>query len=418
MSTTAAEKPTLGVPQRPFARAAGGVVGGVCQGLAIRFGVRERTVRIVFCLVALVGGVGLFCYVALWLAVPRAGEDRAIAARLVRHRGVRQSALAGIGAVLVVLVAARAIGFGRPSTFAWMLGLSVAGFAGVWKGASPEERARLDGLFNATPVLGAASTSRSSVLVRLGAGVALIVVGLDVLSRVGGIWGAAVPALVGALVVIGGVLVLGAPWWLKTVRDLANERNERVRAEERATMATHLHDSVLQTLTLIERVAHDPSAVRRIARGQERELRQWLFDPGAADGRSRASFAAAARTIEADIDRDYGVRVETVVVGDCQMDEDLEALVAAGREATLNAAKWSGADAVSLFAEVEPDAVTLCVRDTGRGFDPDAIAPDRQGIARSIVGRMAHHGGSARLRSAPGRGTEVELRLPRRSVAH
>ena len=176
-------------------------------------------------------------------------------------------------------------------------------------------------------------------------------------------------------------------------------------------MATHLHDSVLQTLALIQLRAEDPRAVAGLARRQERELRSWLFG-----GRVHAegdSFNAAIERISEEVEELHLVAVDTVVVGDCDVDERVSALVAAGREAMTNAAKWSGAGAVSVFAEVEPDRVSLFVRDRGAGFVPDAVAPDRRGIAESIKGRMARHGGTAVVRTSLGQGTEVELSVPR-----
>jgi signal transduction histidine kinase len=181
-------------------------------------------------------------------------------------------------------------------------------------------------------------------------------------------------------------------------------------------MATHVHDSVLQTLALIQKSAADPTEVTRLARGQERELRSWLFDgtaPGALDG-DPTTVALAVSSIERSVEGDHGVVVESVVVGDCPLDDQLHALMAAGREAVVNAAKWSGVGTVSLYVEVEPATVSVFVRDRGRGFDPDRVPADRGGIARSIRERMVRNGGCADLRTAPGAGTEVELVMPRR----
>jgi signal transduction histidine kinase len=216
--------------------------------------------------------------------------------------------------------------------------------------------------------------------------------------------------------IVAGCLLVFGPFWLRLVRQLAEERRERVRSDERAGMAAHLHDSVLQTLALIQRRADDPREVTRLARAQERELRAWLIEgrgPGSVDGDGSAGLAAAVTAVERDVEADHKIAVEAVTVGDCSLDDDLAALVAAGREAAVNAAKWSGAESVSLFAEVEPDAVSLFVRDKGAGFDPDSVDADRRGIAESIRGRMSRHGGTAVIRSQPGGGTEVELTMPR-----
>ncbi len=181
-------------------------------------------------------------------------------------------------------------------------------------------------------------------------------------------------------------------------------------------MAAHVHDSVLQTLALIQRSADDPQNVVRLARSQERELRAWLFEgraPGTI-GEEATNLAEGVGLLQRQVEADHGITVQVVLVGECQLDEALRALLDAAREATVNAAKWSGADQVSLYAEVEADRVTLFVRDRGQGFDPDAVPEGRQGIAQSIRARVARFGGSAVIRSAPGEGAEVQLSMPRR----
>lgn len=214
--------------------------------------------------------------------------------------------------------------------------------------------------------------------------------------------------------ILAGFVVVFGPFWLRLGRELAEERRERVRSQERAEMAAHVHDSVLQTLALIQKRADDPRQVVALARAQERELRQWLFeDPTAADADLR--LAAALSAVEAEVEAAHGVAVESVTVGDCDLDEDLAALVDAGREAAVNAAKWSGAATVSLFAEVDAEQVSLFVRDRGAGFDLASVASDRRGIMQSIQGRMTRDGGTVAIRTAPGEGTEVALRMPRRN---
>jgi signal transduction histidine kinase len=221
----------------------------------------------------------------------------------------------------------------------------------------------------------------------------------------------------GAALVIVAVVVIFGPWWFSMVRDLIAERQARALAEERAEMAAHVHDSVLQTLALIQRTADDPQNVTRLARAQERELRAWLFEgrqPGAI-GEDASTLAEGLALLQRQAEADHGIDVQVVTVGDCELDEALRALLDAAREATVNAAKWSGADRVSLYAEVEADTVMLYVRDRGRGFDPDAVPEGRQGIAQSIRARMARFGGTAVIRSAPGEGAEVQLSMPPRA---
>ena len=216
------------------------------------------------------------------------------------------------------------------------------------------------------------------------------------------------------MLVIAGIVLLLGPWWLRIARDLVVERQARIRAEERTDIAARVHDSVLQTLALIQRRADDPQKVVQLARMQERELRTWLFegrDPNQAD--ENMTFASGIRQIQQDVESRYGVPVEAVTVGDCELDDSLNALLAAAREATVNAAKWSGAGVISLFAEVEPAEVSIVVRDRGQGFDPEAVPEDRKGLAESVHGRMTRRGGTAVVSSAPGEGTKVTLKMPR-----
>jgi signal transduction histidine kinase len=156
--------------------------------------------------------------------------------------------------------------------------------------------------------------------------------------------------------------------------------------------------------------------VVRLARAQERELRAWLFEgrsPGVI-GDEATMLGEGVSLLQRQVEADHGIAVQVVVVGDCELDEAQRALLDAAREATVNAAKWSGADQVSVFAEVEPDTVQIYVRDRGQGFDRAAVPGDRQGIAQSIEARVARFGGDAVIRSAPGEGAEVQLRMPRR----
>jgi len=410
-----ADRPTLGVPQRPLRRSdRDSILGGVCAGLAVRLGLSERTIRVVFCLSAFFGGFGFLAYLAMWILLIRSGEDSSIAQRLRERRRDLWSRLLLWSAIAVVVVGV--LSGGRIGTSGFVVfWLFLIGAVAIWRGSSIDEQVRIRAFASAAPVVGVVSVRGwKAVAYRLVPGLALVIIGLNVIGHVGGVWGAAVPALVGAAVLVGGVSILLAPWWLQTVRDLTNERRARVRAEERATMVAHIHDSVLQTLTLIERAAASESDVIRLARAQERELRQWLFDPDSLNGSSSsASFAILMRRIEDDVEKEYGIKVELVVVGDCETDERTTALVAAAREATVNSAKWSDASVVSIYAEVETDLISVFVRDQGCGFDPDQVASDRQGIALSIRGRILQSGGTATIRSTPGSGTEVQLVLPR-----
>ncbi len=406
----------VGIPHRPYRRGVdNAVVGGVAGGLAIRLGVTERSVRIAFSVLALVSGLGLVIYSLLWLTVPRAGEDRSIARRLVGRRRELPFAILAIVALVIVSVIVNPFtapvigGFTVPVLF------SLMSLVAVWQGASADERRSLRELATSVPGLATpGSHNRKAFWLRLVLGVFLVAVGLRILSRLHGVLGGATPAVFGTLILLIGVLVLLAPWWLTTVGELSDERRARMRVEERAKVAAHLHDSVLQTHTLIERAAGDRDAVVRLARRQERELRQWLFSPDETTGDgSSSSLSSALRDLEDEIEDDYGVRIDTVVVGDCEADDRVVDLVAAGREAVINAARWSAATSVAVYAEVEAAQVTLFVRDRGRGFDVDAVPTDRHGIALSMRERMARRGGTVAIKSSPGQGTEVQLTLPR-----
>ena len=212
--------------------------------------------------------------------------------------------------------------------------------------------------------------------------------------------------------VVAGVVLIALPWISTWIKGLEAERYSAVRAEERAAMAARVHDSVLQTLTLIQRRADDPAEVARLARAEERALRSWLYAPVGVSGSLGAALAEVVATTEAD----YDARIELVTVGDAVVDDRIAAVVAATREAVVNAAKHADAPA-TVYAEVDEDQVEVNVRDRGRGFDPDAVDPDRHGVRQSIVARMAAVGGSATVRSAPGEGTEVRLVLPMRGAA-
>jgi signal transduction histidine kinase len=212
------------------------------------------------------------------------------------------------------------------------------------------------------------------------------------------------------IVVLVAAAVILAPWWLRLVRGLTAERSARIRSQERAEVAAHLHDSVLQTLALMQKRADDPREVASLARRQERELRAWL---NGTEGAPADSVARALEAVAAEVEEAHGVAVEVVAVGDAPLDPATEALVAAVREALVNAAKFAPDAAIAVYAEVEDGRVQAFVRDRGPGFDPDAVPADRRGLRESVLGRMQRHGGRAIVHSAPGAGTEIELVVER-----
>jgi signal transduction histidine kinase len=244
---------------------------------------------------------------------------------------------------------------------------------------------------------------------RGGLGVTLVLAGGFAYLWASGATRPAGETVLAGLAVLIAVALIFAPSWRRLARSLAAERTERIRSQERADVGAHLHDSVLQTLALIQRNADSPREVARLARGQERTLRTLLYGDRAASG----NFAAQLRAAAAEVEDDYAITVDAVVVGDAELDDALAAVTNAAREAMVNAAKHSGVETVSVYAELDPDEVSVFVKDRGVGFEMADIADDRQGIRGSIIGRVERHGGTARMRSEPGGGTEVEIRMPR-----
>ncbi|MGD0983910.1 MAG: PspC domain-containing protein [Acidimicrobiales bacterium] len=393
------------------------IIAGVAGGLAARLGRDVTVVRIVLVLFGLVSGFGVAAYVLAWLFLPVEGSTETIAARALSDRQGITIVLALVPALVVVLLVSSALHANFVSSWGTPLLLSAAGLVLVVRNADDYERAFLVDSVKALLQLGSEPRqSRRSFMARLGSGVLLFVLGIFVMSD-GALSRSWLRPFVGTLLMIAGTVVLLGPWWLRLALDLVHERQARIRAEERADMAARVHDSVLQTLAMIQRSADQPQEVAKLARAQERELRSWLFEgrtPGSFGAEGAATLSAGVEQIEREVEAAHGVAVDAVTVGDAPLDDELRALLAAGREATVNAAKWSGASSVSIYVEAEPKRVSMFVRDRGAGFDSEAIAGDRKGIAESIRGRMQRHGGTAVIRSVPGEGTEVELSVPRR----
>jgi signal transduction histidine kinase len=392
------------------------IAGGVSGGLSARFGVDANIIRIVFVLAAIGAGTGLAAYVVAWLVIPREHTTTSILRHALADRRTVGMALSFIAIFLLVLLVLNAIGVQFAANLIGPVSLSAGGLVLVWRGADDEERAFLSETLGRAPLIGSSERrTRRATVARVVIGGVLVLAGLADLVSSRRTTFDTIATVLAANVVIVGFLVVFGPWWLRLARELATERRERVRNEERANMAATVHDSVLQTLALIQRAAGDQGEVKRLARAQERELRAWLFE-----GRSPGSFdtevskvSQAVSVIERDVEATHRVSVDSVTVGDCELTDGLQALLAACREATVNAATWSGAPSVSLFVEVEPTQVSVFVRDRGKGFDPDSVGQDRRGIAESIRARMARHGGKATIRSTLGYGTEVELIMPR-----
>jgi signal transduction histidine kinase len=386
----------------------------VAAGLSRRTGIDVMVIRTALVVgTLLTGGFIAFLYIVAWLMVPAAGAESNIASKARADRRGIALAVGLVSLLIIVLPLVSVLHLGWPGNFAGAALVSVAGLVLIWRNAPEDEQAVMRRL--AEPLFGlGTSHRRRGLLLRILIAIILASTGLGLLQSAHENVKLLKP-LAGVVLVISAMAVLLGPWWLRIARDLVIERAARIRAEERADMASRVHDSVLQTLALIQRRADQPQQVIQLARAQERELRSWLFDgraPGSIDGEDM-TFADGVRLIQQEVEAQHGIAVEAVIVGDCPLNDDLAALLAAAKEATVNAAKWSGAGVVSLFAEVEPTEVSLFVRDRGKGFDPETIPGDRKGLAESVRARMARHGGSAAIRSTPGEGTEVSLTMPR-----
>ncbi|MFC5677595.1 ATP-binding protein [Aeromicrobium endophyticum] len=384
------------------------LVGGVATGLAEHLGVPVVYVRVAFVVATWFQGVGVLAYLLLWRLLPLRRPDLSPGLESATRRGLRGSGRAGareivqtaaVGSVGIgVLLVIQATGRGIDDHVFGPLLVAVIGVAVVWR--------QLD---DVTWSRWMRDTSGWAFASRVAAGGVLIAVAaVYFVSKEGG-WSAAVN-LASALVVavLGLGLILG-PWIARLTRDLTEERRERVRSQERADVAAHLHDSVLQTLALLQKNAGDASAVATLARRQERELRDWLYGN---DERPGDSLLAALKAAAAEVEDVHRVPVEVIAVGDVPLDADMTALARAAREAMVNAAKHAGVDRIDVYVETDGRSAEVFVRDRGAGFDPATIAIDRMGVRASIIARVERHGGTATIRSAPGEGTEVALRVP------
>jgi signal transduction histidine kinase len=345
------------------------VIAGVCAGIAQTLGVDATLVRLVFALLALAGGAGILLYLALW-----AWADG------------KRVWVAAVLAFLAGCVLLGAVGLSDRSVIG--IALIAGGLALAW---------RQGGSFHLDAPLSYG-------------GLGLAALGAVVLLS----GGETSSTLLAPGAVAGALLLIAGPWVWRLAVERDAERTGRIRSEERSDMAARVHDSVLQTLALIQRHANEPRRVASLARRQERELRGWLYGDQPL-GDDSASLMAALSAAAGDVEELHGVRVELASAGDCPVDASVSALVLAAREAMTNAAKFAGVEEIDVYAEVEDDAVSVFVRDRGAGFDRDAVPAGRKGLVESIEGRMERAGGRATIATSPGGGTEVELHLPRRT---
>ncbi|WP_198547365.1 ATP-binding protein [Streptomyces jeddahensis] len=423
----AAAPTTAPRPLRKLYRSSDGRwLGGVARGLAGHLGLPVGWVRLVFVGLFMADGLGALLYAAFWFFVPLgvggvdAERPPAVTTetapdgrrRLVARKPDKGQIVALLAMVVVAMVFVGNVDLGGPAkAYLWPALLVGAGVALVWRQADNARRARW---------MEVGRRRRTLTLLRSAAGVLLVgtgVTGIFVLQGSAEHLGSVLQA---ALAVLVGIALLAGPYLVRMTQDLSEERLMRIRAQERAEVAAHVHDSVLHTLTLIQRSAENPGEVRRLARAQERDLRAWLYKPegygkSAEDAAEEPdTLAEAVRRNAAEVEDKHGVPIEVVVVGDCPLDEKLGAQMQAAREAMVNAAKYGGeGGAVQVYAEVEDGTVFVSVRDRGPGFDLDSVPEDRMGVRESIIGRMQRNGGTARLRAVPGGGTEVELTMER-----
>jgi signal transduction histidine kinase len=396
--------------RRLYREPADRVVAGVAAGIAAHLGASVVLVRVAFVVLAAFNGLGALLYAAFWAVLPMPPHARS------GRRNVNQffAFLAlGVGMVLLVLMAGPSDGV--QAVIGWLAAVIALGAGIIWHQADPKRRERWSATVPGMPWLGAVmDNNRKSYLLRFIGGGLLVVVGIIGAFVAGVPLAGATLASIGyglgfAAVALAGVGLALAPLLYRMFTQLSTEREARVREQERAELAAMVHDQVLHTLALIQRNAGDVKEVQRLARGQERTLRNWLYKPTASP---TEKFGAALEEASAEVEDTFAIAVETVVVGDVDVDERVAAIVAAAREALVNAAKHAKVETVSLYAEVEPDCVSVFVRDRGVGFDLTAVESDRHGVRGSILARMRRHGGKAEIRSTPGDGTEVRLSLP------
>jgi signal transduction histidine kinase/phage shock protein PspC (stress-responsive transcriptional regulator) len=384
----------------------GRVVAGVCAGLGRRMGIDPVILRVAFVGAAAAGGFGFVLYALAWLLIPADTAGRPSAPPRALPRRASWQVAAGVGLlVLALALFVRELGILFSDALVWPLVLAATGTALIWhrSAAARPRTTRLRGLPRPPePVTRGRALLGASLVV----GAALLfLVWTDAL-------GAARDVVLVLLAVLVALALILTPLWSRLAKSLAEERAARIRSQERAELAAHLHDSVLQTLALVQRRAEDPRAVAALARRQERELRAWLSSTP--EPSSGESLAAALASAAVEVEEAHAVAVDVVTVGDTRLDGRGEAVVAAAREALVNAAKFAGDASIALYAEADETRIHVFVRDRGPGFDPAAVPADRRGLRESVVGRMNRVGGRASVTSAPSEGTEVELLVERR----
>ena len=395
------------------------LLGGVASGLAQHLGVSVMVVRAAFLISTVLVGFGPVLYAGLWLVLPagRHLEESSPGLEAASRRGRRpgrSTRLEDVGPLVAIAavmlgVAVLANGWFGGSFLFWPVLLGVIGVAVLWRQADEAQRERwMDSSGRIGLVRAVVGNGGAAAYVRLAVGTAFLLGALVLFAVQTGQAGVARDVLIAAALGVAGLALTAGPWLFRLAGDLSEERAARVRTEERADMAAHLHDSVLQTLALIQKHADDGRRVTTLARAQERDLRGWLYGDERKDA---TTLAGALRTAAAEVEESFGVPVELVTVGDTAASDRLRPLVLAAREAMVNAARHSEADQVDVYAEFDGRRCEVFVRDRGRGFDLTQVPEDRLGVRNSIEDRMRRHGGTAAIRTAPGEGTEVRLSM-------
>jgi signal transduction histidine kinase len=381
------------------------LVAGVASGLSDHLGIDVLLLRIAFVVSIVLGGLGVLLYAAFWVLVPVGGDD----ARRREPTDARAQLLAFSALGAVMLLVAQLIGFG--AALLWPAAATITGAAILWRQADESSRTRWRGV--AERQRAALTDGLGRTAVRYAAGISLVAIGLGTFLATQNAFPVARRAVLPAVVVTLGMLLVLGPWLLRYWREATDERTARIREHERLELAGRIHDSMLQTLTLIQRRADNSDEVRRLVRHSERELRGWLYRSAQPATSLRAMVSSAC----AEVEDEYDVTIDLVVVGEHSASPEIEPVVQAMREAAVNAAKHSGVREISVYVEVAATSLDVFVRDRGKGFKTSAIPDDRYGVRESIVARMERHGGTATIRSSRRTGTEVRLTLPLRSTA-
>ena len=406
-------------PRRAYRSADDRLLSGVAAGLAQHLGVPVTYVRIFFLVASAFKGMGILLYAGLWLWLPlnTQQEEGAPGIDAATRQGKRQSRapsirdagpIISLGAIALGIIAIGHLIWSGSFVF-WPIVIGVTGVVVLWWQADEAQRERwIDSTGRVSLLRAVVGSGGVASYARLAIGLGLLLTAIVLFGVQTGRASVARDVIIAGVLGIAGIGLTLGPWLVRLSGELSDERAARIRQQERADVAAHLHDSVLQTLALIQKHSGDARTVSTLARAQERDLRQWLYGDATP---AQATIASALRVAAAEVEDAHGVPVEVVTVGDAPSSDRTTPLVNAARESMVNAAKHSGGVKVDVYAELSATRAEIFVRDRGQGFVVDEVADDRLGVRNSIIGRMERHGGSAAIRTAPGEGTEVRLSM-------